>query len=381
MKKSIIHNCNVFDGNRIHQNCSILIQNDYIKRIGNGLQEKDAAMVDAKGALIAPGFIDLQINGGGGVLFTDEPTSDSLRIISKAHEKYGVLNYLPTLISTDLGTIKKAIVAVSDYSANNTGVLGLHMEGPYLELSKAGIHDASFIHHCSLSELNNLYENYQNVIKIMTVAPEACNRECITSMINHGTKVFIGHSNATYSTAKEFFDYGVSGFTHLYNAMSQIQGREPGIVGACFDIADPWAGIIADGFHVDFASIRIAKKNKGNRLFLVTDAMPPVGIGNFDYCIGETKIHCKDGKCTSASGTIAGSALNMNEALKNAVYCCDIKLDEALRMTSTYQAQLLGIEDRLGYIKEDNYADLIALNDELDVIGIVKRGEFIEWNV
>jgi len=342
----------------------------------------DAVMIDAKGALIAPGFIDLQINGGGGVLFTDEPTSESLSTISKAHEQYGVLNYLPTLISTDLGTIQKAIVAVNDYSTNSTGVIGLHVEGPYLEPAKAGIHDASFIHPCSLSELNKLYdESIPNAIKIMTIAPESCSQECITYMINHGTKVFIGHSNTNYKTAKEYFDYGVSGFTHLYNAMSQLQGREPGIVGACFDITESWAGIIADGFHVDFASIRIAKKNKGNRLFLVTDAMPPVGIGNFDYRIGETSIHCVDGKCTSDSGTIAGSALNMNKALKNAVNCCDIQLDEALRMTSTYQAQLLGLEDQLGYIKENNYADLIALNNELDVIGIVKRGEIINWNV
>ena len=381
MNSKVIFNCRVFDGKSILHNSSVLIRNGIIDGIYDRCVDPTAIMIDAHGALIAPSFIDLQVNGGGGILFTDKPTTHSLGVISKAHEKYGVLNYLPTLISTDTTTIVEAIQSVKEYSNTDDSVLGLHIEGPYLDASKAGIHNSAFIHACSISELEKLYGMSQDIIKIMTIAPESCGLDCIDYMVSHGTKVFIGHSNATFSTAKEYFNNGISGCTHLFNAMSQLQGREPGIVGACFEASDIWAGIIADGFHVDFASIRIAKKIKGNKLFLVTDAMPPVGIGNFDYRIGETQIHCIDGKCTSDSGTIAGSALNMNAALKNVVFDCGIDIVEALRMTSTYQAHLLGMDNQLGYIRNGCIANLVALNESLDVVGVIKHGELINWGV
>lgn len=375
MSKLVIRNCKLFDGEKIQNNKAVLVNGKIIENIidDNDLPE-NCNYYDANNMIVAPSFIDLQVNGGGGVLFTETPTTESLNTMVKAHEQFGTLNILPTLISTDLDTIKKAIDAIKDFG-EDSGVLGLHLEGPFIYSPKGGIHSKEYIHSCTLSEIKSIYENAENCIKIITYAPEAIDKECLSFIRSKNTYLFVGHSNASYTETIKSFENGACGVTHLYNAMSQLNSREPGIVGASFLSEHTWAGIIADGFHVDFNSIIIAKKMKGDKLFLVTDAMPPVGVGDLEFSIGQNNIKCIDGKCLSESGTIAGSALNMNKALQNIVFKCNINLEEALKMTSTYQAEMLGISDKYGYIRKNCYADLVILDDELKTYGIVRQGK------
>ena len=376
--KTILTNVQIFDGEKIVDGKSILMADGKIDSVIDTPKSlKGYNIIDGQGQLAAPAFIDLQVNGGGGELLTEHPTLETLKIMSRAHMKFGVLHILPTLISTDMPTILSAIEATKQARNEDIGILGLHLEGPFLLDKKGGIHEKQYIHNCTLDELQTIMNASDESVRVITVAPEACSHECLEYMVSQGVKVFIGHSNASYDLACEYLNNGAIGVTHLYNAMSQLGSREPGIVGASF-LTDSWAGIIADGFHVNFASIKVAKQIKHEKLYFVTDAMPPVGMGDMEFKIGEVDIHCVDNRCLSDDGTIAGSALNMNKALQNAVNHCGIPLLEALKMTSTYQAQMLGITDRLGYIRGGANADIIILNDNLDVVNIIKHGALVK---
>lgn len=376
MSKLVIKSCKLFDGEKIQQNKTIIIDGEKIEDVVDSISEKindNYQFIDANNWLVAPAFIDLQVNGGGGVLFTASPSANTLKTMIDAHEKFGVLNILPTLISTDIDTIKRSIKTINQFG-KDSGILGLHIEGPFINVKKGGIHSKEYIRDCTYEEIKEIYEGSEDCIKILTFAPEALDKRCMDYIKNNNTNLFIGHSNADFDDTIECFNNGACGVTHLFNAMSQLNSREPGIVGASLLRKDTWAGIIADGFHVDFNNVILAKKMKGNKLYLVTDAMPPVGIGNFEFTIGENKIYCVDDKCLSSDGTIAGSALNMNKALQNIVFKCNIEIEEALRMTSTYQADLLNMSSKYGYIRKNNYADLVFLNDNLKVVGIIKHG-------
>lgn len=335
-------------------------------------------IIDLRGRILAPGFIDTQINGGGGVLFNNNPTIDALKTISKAHERFGVLNFCPTIISTDMDTIKSGLDAVRLAQTKNIGVLGAHLEGPFLERAKAGIHKKECIRSASDHEINEIINHSDGSICIMTIAPEAITLEQIKFITQSGVRVFIGHTNATCEQALGAFRSGAIGVTHLYNAMSQLGSREPGVVGATFVSPDAWAGIVVDGHHVNYQSVRIAKAIKKSRLFLVTDAMPPVGKPVAKYQIGDFEISCIGGRCATSDGMLAGSALDMAAAVRNAVQKCGISPDEAIRMASTYVAEMLGISDLFGAIKPGLVADMVVLNERLHVEAIVRQGEYHE---
>lgn len=372
--KKLIINASVFDGETILSDKAIVIENDKVTKVVNlPYTDNECDTIDASGLIIAPAFIDLQVNGGGGKLFAEEPNIQTLYTMSATYEKFGTMYILPTVISSDLNTMLLAIEATKQAQSLDLGILGVHLEGPYLHEKKSGIHDKKHIRLANIPELEKLYDNSDNLIKIMTVAPEAFDKSCMEYAIEHGTKIFVGHSNADFDTAYTYLTSGAVGVTHLFNAMSQLGSREPGVVGASY-LTDTWAGIIADGIHVDLRNVRISKQIKKNKLFLITDAMPPVGIGDCDFRIGSTEIHCINGKCLSNDGTIAGSALNMNKALQNAVFECDIPLVEALKMTSTYQSEILEIPE-LGHIRKGSNADLVFLDKQLNVVGYIKRGK------
>lgn len=365
-------NGQIYTGAEVLRDHAVLISGEKI--LGTPARVPDEAeRIDLRGASVAPGFIDIQVNGGGGALFNDDPSPEALKTISAAHEQYGTLHFCPTVISSGPDTIERALHAVGQ--AQGIGVLGAHLEGPFLSLKRPGIHDKRYIRAASDSEVATILEHGRGLISLVTAAPESVTENHIRRFAEADVRVFLGHSDASCTQAEDAFRAGACGVTHLYNAMSQLMGREPGVAGACFLNDGVWAGIIVDGHHVDYRSVALAKRIKGERLILVTDAMPPVGRPDAVYRIGPHEISCQNGRCAAPDGTLAGSALDMASAVRNSVRHCGIALDEALRMASTYPARMLGLENSIGAIREGLYADLVIFGEDVNVRGIVRRGK------
>jgi N-acetylglucosamine-6-phosphate deacetylase len=324
---------------------------------------------DLQGATLLPGFIDCQVNGGGGVLFNNSPDVDTLRRIGAAHRKFGTTGFVPTLISDDLEVMGKAIAATRQaINENVPGVLGIHLEGPYLAPARKGTHDQNKFRVPDAEEIT-LATSLDNGVTVITLAPERIPVADLRALVARGAIVVAGHTAATYEETRAGLEAGLRGFTHLYNAMSPLTGREPGVVGAALDDRESWCGIIADGVHVHPASLRvaIAAKPRG-KIFLVTDAMPPVGADDPSYELYGEVITARDGVVRNAAGVLAGSALDMATAVRNSVSMLKVSLEEAARMASTYPAEFLGIGDRYGRIAPGHRADFVALDAQLQVV-------------
>jgi N-acetylglucosamine-6-phosphate deacetylase len=327
-----------------------------------------ATVHDLHGAMLLPGFIDTQVNGGGGVLFNDAPTVETIRRIGTAHRRYGTTGFLPTLISDSVDVMRAALAAVEQALAEGVpGVLGIHLEGPYLAPARKGVHDPKFFHTPGSEELALLCAPHRGV-RLLTLAPERVPLASIGALAAAGVIVCAGHTAADYATTHAALAAGARGFTHLFNAMTPLGSREPGVVGAALEDAGSWCGIIVDGHHVHPASLRvaIAAKPRG-KMVLVTDAMPPVGAADPSYLLNGETITVKDGICQTAQGVLAGSALDMAGAVRNAVQMLGLPLDEAVRMASTYPADFLGLGATHGRIAPDYQADLVALDDDFRV--------------
>ncbi|UYB53089.1 N-acetylglucosamine-6-phosphate deacetylase [Xanthomonas sp. AM6] len=324
--------------------------------------------LDLHGGTLLPGFIDLQVNGGGGVLFNNRTDVDALRRIGQAHRRYGTTGYLPTLISDDVAVMRAAIAATRQAIADGVpGVLGIHLEGPYLAPARKGTHNVDKFRVPDAAELA-LAASLDNGVTLITLAPERVPADSIRALVAAGAQVFAGHTAASYEEARAGLDAGIRGFTHLYNAMSPLQGRDPGAVGAALEDRHAWCGIIVDGVHVHPASLRVALAAKPRgKLFLVTDAMPMVGADSPDFDLYGETITAVDGVVRNAAGTLAGSALDMASAVRNTVQWLGVPLDEAARMASLYPAQCVGLDDRYGRIAPGYQADLVLLDDALQV--------------
>jgi N-acetylglucosamine-6-phosphate deacetylase len=325
--------------------------------------------VDLSGKLLMPGFIDVQVNGGGGVLFNDNPGVESIRAIGQAHRRFGTTGFLPTLISDDLHVVARAVAAVqAAIEAGVPGVLGIHIEGPFLNVQRKGVHDAAKLRGLDETALK-LLTSLRGGKTLITLAPEMTTPQIIRKLADAGVIVSAGHSNATYAEVKQALDSGLTGFTHLFNAMSQLTGREPGVVGAALDDPASWCGIILDGLHVDPVVLRIALRSKPrDRFMLVTDAMPSVGIDGDSFMLQGRRISVVDGKCLDEAGTLAGSHLNMAEAVGNAVQMLNIDLPLAARMASRHPAAFLGLDDELGRIEPGYRASLVAADEHMNVV-------------
>ncbi|EGQ7833558.1 N-acetylglucosamine-6-phosphate deacetylase [Vibrio vulnificus] len=370
-------NCKIYTGSDVLSEHALIIENDLITSIvpaadlPSGIEVKDLA-----GANVSPGFIDLQLNGCGGVMLNDEITAETMQIMHEANLKSGCTSFLPTLITSSDADMRAAITAAREYHAKyKNQSLGLHLEGPYLNVMKKGIHSVDYIRPSDTSMVDFICENADVVAKV-TLAPELNDPEHIEKLRNAGIVVSIGHTNATYAEARKGFEAGITFATHLFNAMTPMVGREPGVVGAIYDTPDVYAGIIADGFHVDYANIRIAHKIKGEKLVLVTDATAPAGA-NMDYFIfvGK-KVYYRDGKCVDENGTLGGSALTMIEAVENTVEHVGIALDEALRMATLYPAKAIGVDGCLGRIKKGYIANLTIFDRDFNVKATVVNGQY-----
>jgi N-acetylglucosamine-6-phosphate deacetylase len=323
---------------------------------------------DLQRGVLLPGFIDAQVNGGGGVLFNNAPDVAALRAIGAAHRRFGTTGFLPTLISDDVDVMRAAIDAVREAIEQGVpGVLGIHLEGPYLAPARKGTHDAGKFRIPDAAEIE-LATSLGTGVTLLTLAPEQVPAESIRALVARGAIVAAGHTAASYEQARAGLGAGVRGFTHLYNAMTPLQGREPGVVGAALEDRGSWCGIIVDGVHVHPASLRVALAAKPRgKLFLVTDAMPPVGADSPDYLLYGETITARDGVVRNAAGALAGSALDMATAVRNAVSMLSLPLEEAARMASLYPAQFLRIDNARGRIAPGYRADLVLLDDKLDV--------------
>ncbi len=361
-------NARIHSGDSVLDNAAVLIDGGTIAAlVDRSAVPARADIQDLGGGILAPGFIDAQVNGGGGVLFNDTPDVATLHRIAAAHRRFGTTGLLATLITDAAEKRAAAIAAVrAAQQAGVPGLLGIHLEGPHIAAGRRGVHDARFIAPPDAAD-RALLEGLAIRPALVTLAPEAVAPDVVRALARAGVRVAAGHSAAGWAQAKAGFAAGITGVTHLFNAMSPLGSREPGLVGAALEDDSVWCGIIVDGHHVHDASVRLAWKAKPpGKLFLVTDAMPPVGAeGGFDL-YGQT-IRVVDGRCVTADGTLAGSALDMATAVRNCVRRVGIPLDEALRMASAYPADFLGIADRRGRIQPGLAADLVHLDGDLAV--------------
>ncbi|OWK69420.1 N-acetylglucosamine-6-phosphate deacetylase [Pedobacter sp. AJM] len=316
---------------------------------------------------VFPGLIDLQIYGAGGKLFSAEPTVESLKIIEDDLLKKGTTGFLACMATNSPEVFNACIASAKEYRSSARNLLGLHLEGPFLNPKRLGAHVPAFVRKASLEDIKALLDFGDGVIKMMTIAPELQDDKVIQYLLDHDVVVSLGHSNATFAEATQAYNKGIQTTTHLFNAMSPIHHREPGIPTAFFNHHQAMASIIADGKHVDFEIVKLAHKLAGNRLFLITDAVTPCTTGPYQHIE-------KDNKFVMPDGTLSGSSLTMLEAIKNCVSHCGINLTEAIKMASQYPAKLIGLENFTGKIEKGCQADLLILDVNLNLKNVIFKG-------
>jgi N-acetylglucosamine-6-phosphate deacetylase len=368
--RTALVNGRILSGERIVSGQTVLISAGRIEDVvvSDDPRCREAAPVDLQGQILLPGFIDVQVNGGGGVLFNDDPSPESIRAIGSAHRRFGTTGFLPTLISDDLDTIGQAIAAVqSSLDAQLPGALGIHIEGPFLNWARRGVHDPKHLRRLDNAVISLLC-SLRGGRTVLTLAPEMTTTDMIAQLSSSGILISAGHSDANFAQTSAAIAHGVRGFTHLFNAMAPLAPREPGIVGAALYDDSTWCGIIVDGHHVDPVMLKLALRCKRHdRFMLVTDAMPPVGSPQPSFVLQGRTIHVKDGVCRDENGVLAGTGLDMATAVRNAVSLLGLELAEAARMASEYPAAFLGLDRELGRIAPGYRANLALLDDDLQV--------------
>ena len=367
MTTRIFHNGHVLTERGFERDVCVVVEDGFIVALLHG-EPPAGDLVDLDGGYLVPGFIDAQVNGGGGVLFNNDTSVDAINAIGRAHRRFGTTGFLPTLISDDAAVMQRAITATRDAIEQGVpGVLGIHLEGPYLAPARKGTHDDAKFRVPDADEIA-MATSLDNGISLLTLAPERVPTESIRAIVQRGGIVTAGHTAGSYDEIRAGIDAGISGFTHLYNAMTPLQGREPGAVGAALEDDACWCGVIVDGVHVHPASLRVALKAKPRgRVFLVTDAMPMVGGDDPSFDLYGETITAIDGVVRNAAGALAGSALDMASAVRNSVHLLGLPLDEACRMAAQYPAEFLGIGGTHGRIAAGYRADLVLLDGEVRV--------------
>jgi N-acetylglucosamine-6-phosphate deacetylase len=363
----------LFTGESFADNQALIVEGDTIRAVvARSEIPASMAVTTLEGGVVAPGFIDLQVNGGGGVLFNETPTAEALERLAAAHARFGTTAMLPTFITDRPEGMAKAIGAVREAMARAApGIVGIHLEGPFLARSRKGAHDPALIRPMTEEDIATIVGcGLESVL--LTVAPETVPAPVITRLAQGGVTVSLGHTDAGYELAMAAADAGARGITHLFNAMSQLQHRAPGVVGAALDHGALWCGIVADGHHVHPAALRSALRAKKGpaRLFLVTDAMPTAGDEGDVFFLNGRKVTRHDGLLTLEDGTLAGSDLTMDRALRYAVDEIGVGFGEALRMASLYPAMLLSQDQRRGRLAPGYRADLVHLDAALGVKGV-----------
>ena len=380
-KKAYI-GASIFDGTDEHFGAALVTEKKKIlKIVPQEDVSSDYEIISLNQGIICPGFVDIQVNGGGGCLLNEAPSLQSLEKICDTHAKLGTTSLLPTLIS-DVPEITKAAqtCAIEASEKNIPSFLGLHLEGPHLATSRSGAHDKSVIKPMGKNDCLDLETLAKKISKVLiTVAPEAVPVEFVEQLTSAGVIVSLGHSDCTFAEAEDLVAAGATGVTHLFNAMSQFGSREPGLVGAALELGHLSAGIIADGFHVDEATIRIAlraKKSPGS-IFLVSDSMATTGttLGSFE--LNGRTIFRKNGRLTLENGTLAGADLDLASAVRFMVNNVGISYIDALKMATIFPSSFIGMEREIGVLKPGARADFLWLDDDLNVQSVWRAGEFL----
>ena len=373
-------NGRIFTGEKIlHQHVLLVEKGHIIDIVPEHLLPQVKDCYDLNGGLLAPGFIDVHVNGAAGALLNHQPSAQALQTIAQAHREYGTTAFLPTLMTDTWEQMINAVAAVvAAAELGVPGILGIHLEGPYLNVERKGVHSAKRIRVPSSDEdINHLFDIFPaHLIKLITLAPERVSPEFIQRLIRHGMIVSAGHTEASYDQMQIALAHGVTGFTHLFNAMSPMTSREPGAVGAALDHGDSWCGLIVDGHHVHPVTLRQAIKAKAKgKMMLVTDAMHTVGQGAGRFDLMGSPIVSENKKVTTLNGTLAGSNLDMATAVRNTVQQVGLGLEEALRMASLYPAQFLKLDHKIGRIAKGFQADLVLIDDHMQVQQTWIKGE------
>jgi N-acetylglucosamine-6-phosphate deacetylase len=371
----------LFDGSRLRHDCAVVIEGTTILGIVPRRELAASMPVYAapEGAWLAPGFIDTQVNGGGDVLFNDAPTPEGIAAIAAAHRRFGTTGLLPTLISDTPAKMGAALEAVQQAAQSDPGIIGIHFEGPFLSPEKPGVHNPAMFRVPSEADAELLAAGVRPLasdidaerrrwgargltpVRLVTLAPERVPAGFIARLAGAGVRVALGHSDATYAETKAALAEGLSGFTHLFNAMRPLHSREPGPIAAALETPAAWFGMIVDGHHVAPAMLCLALRGLA-RPMLVTDAMPPVGGQKSSFALDGERITVNDGRCTTADGRLAGAALSMAAAVRNSVELLGVSLTEALRFASGEPAAFLGLDGALGRIAPGYRADLVAFD-------------------
>ncbi|WP_206733106.1 N-acetylglucosamine-6-phosphate deacetylase [Bradyrhizobium guangzhouense] len=364
----VLSGARIFDGERFLDDHVVVVENSRIAAIVPHSERPNGAARDLGGGLLAPGYVDVQVNGGGGVLFNEDPTPEGIARIAAAHRNHGTVGLLPTLVTDAPQVMAAAIAATREARRLTPAALGIHLEGPFLDPRRKGAHELGYIRNLESDDIATI-ANADCGAMMMTLAPNRVEPESIAELARQGVLVSLGHSDASYQEARRAVEAGARAFTHLFNAMSPPTGREPGMVGAALDLDDAFVGLIADGHHVHEANLRVAVAAKRHdRFMLITDAMPPAAGGPDHFDLQGRRVTSVDGCLRLDDGTLAGSVLTMDEAVRYAVNVLRLPLADALAMASRIPATFLRRDTDLGRIAPAYLASLVHLDDELRVL-------------
>ena len=378
MKKAITGS-KLFDGKEFIEQKALLIDDQHIA----GIVNEEAIPTDFKvqkldGGVLSPGFIDLQVNGGGGKLFNNSPEKESLNTIISAHQYFGTTSIMPTVISDSLNILQKCTDTISNEIDNNHSLLGIHIEGPFFNVKYRGVHQKQYINTINASYLN-LFETLDKFPVMLTLAPECISIKQLKHLKSLGFKILAGHTDANYDQLEEAVKYGLDGFTHLFNAMGQISAREPGVVGSAFDFDETSASIIVDLHHVHPSLINLSFKQKPKgKLFFVSDSMATINHGEPSFELYDEVVSESNGRIINSEGKLAGSSITQIDAIKNAYQKCSIPLESAISMATLYPAEYLGVSDYIGQLKKGYRADLAHFDSNFHVQNVWLAGKQIK---
>ena len=378
MKKAITGS-KLFNGKKFIEHKALLIDDQHIV----GIVNEDAIPTDflikkLDGGILSPGFIDLQVNGGGGKLFNNSPDKESLNTIISAHQYFGTTSIMPTVISDSLNILQKCTDTISNEINNNHSLLGIHIEGPFFNVKYRGVHQKQYINTINASYLN-LFETLDKFPVMLTLAPECISIKQLKHLKSLGFKILAGHTDANYDQLEEAVKYGLDGFTHLFNAMGQISAREPGVVGSALDFDETSASIIVDLHHVHPSLINLSFKQKPKgKLFFVSDSMATINHGEPSFELYDEVVSESNGRIINSEGKLAGSSITQIDAIKNASQKCSIPLESAISMATLYPAEYLGVSDYIGQLKKGYRADLAHFDSNFNVQNVWLAGNQIK---
>ena len=377
MKKALT-GAKLFTGENFLENKALLIEDKYIAGIvGKANIPKNFEIQKLNGGILSPGFIDLQVNGGGGKLFNNSPDKESLNTIIEAHQYFGSTSIMPTVISDSLNILQKCTETISNEINNNHSLLGVHIEGPFFNAKYRGVHQKKYINTINASYLS-LFEKLDEFPVMITLAPECISIKQLKYLKSLGFKILAGHTDASYDQLEEAIKYGLDGFTHLFNAMGQISAREPSVVGSAFDFDETSASIIVDLHHVHPSLINLSFKQKPKgKLFFVSDSMATINHGEPSFELYDEMVSESNGRIINSEGKLAGSSITQIDAIKNAYQKCNIPLESAIAMATLYPAQYLGVSHYIGQLKKGHRADLAHFDSSFKVRNVWLSGKKI----